>query len=137
MTLPEQAKKMSEKVSYVSGDFKLPDSFQGICPETRETHMKNTIRCFRALRKNDSRDCFCKIVIGTETETETVVYAVEAIAPYVSCVVLQPETLAGNIPGTRPYTQAYIQKLLKLQENLLELADTRIIPQTHRMWGCL
>jgi organic radical activating enzyme len=137
MTLPEQAKKLSEKVTYVSGDFKLPEVVPDICSETQELHMENTIRCFRALRKNDSRDCFCKIVIGRETEYDTVISAAEAISPYISRIVLQPETLAGNMPGTRPFTQAYIQKLLRLQKSLLELTDTRIIPQTHRMWGCL
>lgn len=137
MTLPEQAKKLREKVTYVSGDFKLPDAIPEVYSETWEMHMENTIECFRILRKNNSRDCFCKIVVGTETELETVTSAVEAVAPYVSCIVLQPETPVGNFPGTRNFTQMYIQKILKLQENLLEHIDTRIIPQTHRMWGCL
>ena len=96
MTLPEQARKLTEKVAYVSGDFKLPESLRGIGPEAREAHMENTIECFRLLRKNHSRDCFCKIVVDRNTELETVNPAVEAIAPYVSCVILQPETPIGR-----------------------------------------
>ncbi|MGB9133900.1 MAG: 7-carboxy-7-deazaguanine synthase QueE [Methanosarcina sp.] len=137
MTLPEQARKLSEKVTYVSGDFKLPEAIREICPETRELHVENTIECFRILEKNESRDCFCKIVVGKDTKFETVIQAAEAIAAYVSCIILQPETPIGSAIRTPRFTQASVQKILKLQKSLLELTDTRIIPQTHRMWGCL
>ena len=137
MTLPEQAEKLSEKVTYVAGDFKLPDAIREFCPETREIHMENTIECFKLLRESSSRDCFCKIIVGRSTEFETVMLAAEAIAAYVSCIILQPETPIGSSARTQQSTQSYIQKMLKLQKNLLELKDTRIIPQTHRMWGCL
>jgi 7-carboxy-7-deazaguanine synthase len=143
MTLPEQAKKISEKVKYVAGDFKLPEAILGFCPETSETHVentihvKNTIECFKLLRKNSSRDCFCKLVIGRNTKFETVMLAAEAVADYVSCIILQPETPVGSAARTQQPGQAYVQKMLKLQKSLLELTDTRIIPQTHRMWGCL
>lgn len=137
MTLPEQAKKICEKVAYVAGDFKLPEAVLGFCPETSETHVENTIECFKLLRKNSSRDCFCKIVVGRNTEFEIVMTAAEAVAEYVSCIILQPETPAGSAARTNRPSQEYIQKMLKLQRSLLELTDTRIIPQTHRMWGCL
>lgn len=137
MTLPEHARKLSRKVTYVSGDFKLPEAIRSICPETREAHVENTIECFRLLRKNSSRDCFCKIVINRDTRSETVNLAVEAIAAYVSCVILQPETPIGSEVRNTKFTQASVQNILKLQKNLLEMIDTRIIPQTHRMWGCL
>ncbi|MDM7917562.1 MAG: 7-carboxy-7-deazaguanine synthase QueE [Methanosarcina sp.] len=137
MTLPEQARKLSENIAYVAGDFKLPEAIRGICPETREVHVENTIECFKLLRKNDSRDCFCKIVIGRDTNTDTVIMAAEAIAPYVSCIVLQPETPLGSAVRTPGFMQASVQTIIKLQKTLLELTDTRIIPQTHRMWGCL
>lgn len=137
MTLPEQARKLSGKVTYVSGDFKLPESLRGIRPETREAHMENTIECFRLLRKNSSRDCFCKIVINRDTESETVSLAVEAIAAYVSCVVLQPETPIDSEMRNPRSIQASVQSIMELQKSLLEMIDTRIIPQTHRMWGCL
>jgi 7-carboxy-7-deazaguanine synthase len=137
MTLPEQARKLTEKIIYVSGDFKLPESLRGIEPEAREAHMKNTVECFRLLRKNHSRDCFCKIVVDRNTELETVNPAVEAIAPYVSCVILQPETPIGRDPMSPRSIQASVQRIMELQKNLLEIIDTRVIPQTHRMWGCL
>lgn len=137
MTLPEQARKLTEKVAYVSGDFKLPESLRGIGPEAREAHIENTIECFRLLRENHSRDCFCKIVVDRNTELETVNPAVEAIAPYVSCVILQPETPIGRDPMSPRSIQASVQRIMELQKNLLEMIDTRIIPQTHRMWGCL
>ena len=137
MTLPEQARKLTEKVTYVSGDFKLPESLRGIGLEAREAHMENTIKCFSLLRKTHSRDCFCKIVIDRNTELETVNPAVEAIAPYISCVILQPETPIGrDLMNPKPM-QASVQRIMELQKTLLEIIDTRVIPQTHRMWGCL
>jgi organic radical activating enzyme len=89
------------------------------------------------LRKTNSRDCFCKIVVSRDTKFENVIMAVEAIATYISCLILQPETPIGNVATTQQFTKASIQKILELQKNLLELTDTRIIPQTHRLWGCL
>ena len=140
MTLPEQARKLTEKVAYVSGDFKLPELIRGMGSEARETHMENTVECFRLLRKNQSRDCFCKVVVDSNTELETVTPAVEAIAPYVSCVILQPETPIGrdvtNFQSSQSI-QASVQNIMELQKSLLEIIDTRVIPQTHRMWGCL
>lgn len=137
MTLPEQARKLTEKVTYVSGDFKLPESLRGIGSEAREAHLENTVECFRLLRKNNSRDCFCKIVVDSNTELETVTPAVEAIAPYVSCLILQPETPIGRGVMSSRSIQASVQNIMELQKNLLEIIDTRVIPQTHRMWGCL
>jgi organic radical activating enzyme len=137
MTLPEQARKLRENIAYVSGDFKLPEVIRNIAPETREMHVENTIECFKLLRKSNSRDCFCKIVIGKDTNPDTVNMAAEAIASYVSCIILQPETPLGSAVRTPRFTQASVQTILKLQKTLLELTDTRIIPQTHRMWGCL
>lgn len=137
MTLPEQARKLTEKVAYVSGDFKLPESLRGIGSEAREVHMENTVECFRLLKKNHSRDCFCKIVVDSNTELETVTPAVEAIATYVSCVILQPETPIGRDVMNSRSIQASVQNIMKLQKSLLEIIDTRVIPQTHRMWGCL
>jgi organic radical activating enzyme len=139
MTLPEQAKKLCGKVAYVAGDFKLPEAIRGFCPESSEIHMENTIECFKLLRKNNSRDCFCKIIVGRNTKSENVMLAAETIAAYVSCIILQPETPIGSeaINPQSKFTSASVEKILRLQKKLLELADTRIIPQTHRMWGCL
>jgi 7-carboxy-7-deazaguanine synthase len=137
MTLPEQASKICEKVTYVAGDFKLPESIRGFRPENSEIHVENTIECFKLLRKSRSRDCFCKIIVGMDTKPETVQIAAEAVEAFVSCIILQPETPIGDAPKSRQAVQTYVQKILELQKNLLEFTDTRIIPQTHRMWGCL
>lgn len=137
MTLPEQAKKLCNKVTYVAGDFKLPEAICGACPSGTEAHIENTIECFKLLRKNNTRDCFCKIIVSRNMEFKAVKTAAEAVADYVSCIILQPETPAGGAAINRLPGQAYVQKILELQRNLLELRDTRIIPQTHRMWGCL
>lgn len=135
MTLPDQARKLEKKITYVAGDFKLPEVLGQINQKTRELHIENTIECFKILRKNDSRDCFCKIVVGKDTKAEAVLSASEAISAYVSCVVLQPETCRSEpVPGLEPLQ---VKTLIKLQKKMLELVDTRIIPQTHKIWGCL
>jgi organic radical activating enzyme len=136
MTLPEHAKNICDKVTYVAGDFKLPEAVRRFCPGTLETHVENTIECFKLLRKNNSRDCFCKIIVSRNTNFESVISAVEYVENYVSCVILQPETPTGDAEKGCS-NQAYVRKILELQKNLLEMTDTLIIPQTHRMWGCL
>jgi organic radical activating enzyme len=99
--------------------------------------MENTVECFRLLRKNHSRDCFCKIVVERDMELGAVNRAVETIAPYVSCVILQPETPIGRDLMNPGAIQASVKSIMELQKSLLEIIDTRVIPQTHRMWGCL
>ncbi|WP_048182588.1 7-carboxy-7-deazaguanine synthase QueE [Methanosarcina sp. MTP4] len=139
MTLPEQARKVKDRVAYVAGDFKLPEALGLENPEARETreaHIENTIECFRTLRKSETRDCFCKIVVSRDSDPASVVSAVDAIAGYVSCVILQPETRIES-PEVGINTQSSVRTLIELQSMLLEKIDTRIIPQTHRMWGCL
>ncbi len=165
MTLPEQARKIKDGVTYVAGDFKLPEALglenpqfreTGKNREARETHIENTVECFKILKKSETRDCFCKIVLSGNSDPASVLSAVDAIAEYVSCVILQPETGIGNpeagtnmkSPVTQPSamqpsltqpsaTQSSVKTLIELQSVLLEKIDTRIIPQTHRMWGCL
>lgn len=135
MTLPDQARKLEKKLTYVAGDFKLPEAFEQISQKARELHIENTIECFKVLRKNNSRDCFCKIVVSKDTKTEAVLCASEAISAYVSCVILQPETCRfESVPIPDPLQ---VKALIKLQSAMLETVDTRIIPQTHRIWGCL
>jgi organic radical activating enzyme len=167
MTLPEQARKVKDRVAYVAGDFKLPEAL-GIESQkarvtreakgAREAHIENTVECFKILRKSETRDCFCKIVISGNSDPASVLSAVDAIAEYVSCVILQPETGMASLEAgtdmqspatqssvTQPSTtqlqpsatQPSVRTLIELQSMLLEKIDTRIIPQTHRMWGCL
>ena len=128
MTLPQMARKIKDRISYVAGDVKLTDEFEG---EDFESHLDRTIECFRVLKSTKTRDCFCKIVVTNDTNPDDVFGVVGAISNYISCVVLQPVTQGAT---TKP---ASVQFLMELQKNLLDEIDTRIIPQTHKMWGCL
>jgi organic radical activating enzyme len=126
MTLPRMAKKVKDKVSYVSGDVKLLPSE---LLEDPELHLESTIECFRTLKVTKDRDCFCKIVVTKDTSADDIEGVVGAISGYISSLILQPVTQKEMQP--KPGF------LLKLQESFLNEIDTRIIPQTHKMWGCL
>jgi organic radical activating enzyme len=126
MTLPQMAKKIKDRVSYVAGDVKLMEEFEG---EDFESHLDRTIECFRILKTTNKRDCFCKIVVTTDTVADDVIGIVDTISNYVSSVTLQPVTSSQKTASTK--------FLLDLQESLLDKIETQIIPQTHRMWGCL
>lgn len=126
MTLPDMARKVMDCVSFVSGDVKLTDEFQG---EKLELHIERTIETFRILRKTENRDCFCKIVMTRDVNPALVLDVAASISNYISCIVLQPVTQYELRPDVRT--------LLELQNELLGDIDTLIIPQTHRMWGCL
>ncbi len=126
MTLPNMAKKVKDKVSYVSGDVKLDF---GLPADELDSHFKDTIKCFRALRSTESCDCFCKVVITSNTSMDDLISIIEEIHGFVSCVILQPVT--------QKQLAAKPAFLLDCQHKLLDIVDTRIIPQTHKMWGCL
>jgi organic radical activating enzyme len=117
---------VSDSVDYVAGDVKLLEEFEG---SNFVEHIERTCQCFRTLRSNQQRDCFCKIVVTSSTKTADVMDIVEQISDYISCVVLQPVTQRTRATD--------IQTILSLQESLLESKNTLIIPQTHKMWGCL
>ncbi|WP_094228373.1 7-carboxy-7-deazaguanine synthase QueE [Methanolobus psychrotolerans] len=126
MTLPHMAKKIKNCLSYVSGDVKLlPHSLL----EDPELHLDSTIECFRTLRVTKDRDCFCKIVVTKDTPFDDIEGVVGAISGCISSLILQPVTQKDMQPEPG--------FLLGLQESLLNDVDTRIIPQTHKMWGCL
>jgi 7-carboxy-7-deazaguanine synthase len=126
MTLPHMAKKLKDCLSYVSGDVKLlPHSLL----EDPELHLDRTIECFSTLRVTKDRDCFCKIVVTKDTPVDDIEGVVGAISGYISCLILQPVTQKDMQPEP-----GY---LLDLQDSFLNEIDTRIIPQTHKMWGCL
>lgn len=128
MTMPDTAKKIKHKVSFVSGDIKLINEIG--CDDFK-THIKKTVDSFRILKTTESRDCFCKIVILNNTKPEDVLDIVDDISDYISGVILQPVTQYNDRPS--------IQFLLQLQKRLLDYTgiNTRIIPQTHKMLGCL
>lgn len=126
MTLPDQAKKVKDRVSFVSGDVKLTEEFHG---EKLDTHIERTIETFRVLRKTENRDCFCKVVMTKNTSAADVLNVAGSIGNYISCIILQPVTQYELRPD--------VSTLLELQNELLGDIDTLIIPQTHKMWGCL
>ncbi|MGP8321858.1 MAG: 7-carboxy-7-deazaguanine synthase QueE [Methanosarcinaceae archaeon] len=138
MTLPHKAKNVRDRISYVSGDVKLTNEFEG---EDFELHLDRTIECFRVLKTTKTRDCFCKIVVTNDTDPDDVLGVVGAISRYISCVVLQPVTqgvdIATNVTPVKPVKPMSVHSLMELQKILLDEIDTRIIPQTHKMWGCL
>ncbi|NOZ82543.1 MAG: 7-carboxy-7-deazaguanine synthase QueE [Euryarchaeota archaeon] len=121
MSLPEAALRVRGCVSYVAGDFKLREAVGDAYEELRES----TVRCFRVLRHTRRRYTFCKLVLPREFDAGEVVDAVEEVRGYVRMVVLQP--VWGGMHSA--------EILLGLQERLLELAETRIIPQTHKLLG--
>ncbi len=126
MTMPHLAKKVKDKLSFVSGDVKIipPSSVEDF-----ESHIEKTIECFRILKTTKDRDCFCKIVVTKDTDADDIEGVIGAISGYISCLVLQPVSQKDSLPDP-----GY---LLDLQKNLLDYVDTKIIPQTHKMWGCL
>ncbi len=131
MSLPHMAKKLRDKVSYVAGDVKLLSSspLSTASMDDDSQHIENTIECFRMLKCTKDRECFCKIVVTRDTDPDDVMGVVGAIAGYISCAVLQPVSQKELLPEPG--------LLIGLQERLLDDINTLIIPQTHRMWGCL
>ncbi len=118
MTLPEKAKKL-RFVDYVAGDLKVKES--GI--SDYQTVLENTVKCFRILKNTRKRKTFCKIVLPEKFDEEEILNSAEQIRKYVFGFVLQP------VFGSR------LEKILKLQDKMIELADTRVIPQVHKYLG--
>ncbi|WP_456475775.1 7-carboxy-7-deazaguanine synthase QueE [Candidatus Pyrohabitans sp.] len=126
MTLPEKAEEVKDVLSFVAGDFKVREVLHGM-KKSYEELREATIACFRVLRDSSERYTFCKIVLPSRFDAEEVVSNVEAIKDYIALVVLQP--VWQHSSATAP------QEMLSLQERLLEVIDTRIIPQTHKIIG--
>lgn len=118
MTLPRQARKL-RFVDYVAGDLKVRES--GV--SNYNVVLENTIKCFKILKNSRKRKTFCKIVLPETFDDEEVLNSADAIKQYVFGFVLQP------IFGCK------IDKILKLQDRMIELADTRVIPQMHKYLG--
>ncbi|MCS3923174.1 7-carboxy-7-deazaguanine synthase QueE [Methanosalsum natronophilum] len=126
MTLPENARQISDKIRFVSGDIKMQGDVN--VPEL-SSHIDSTIKCFKELRTTKTRDCFAKVIISKYTETEQIYDIVTEISQYISCIVLQPVT--------SPTDRCDLDVLLQFQNKLLNIIDARIIPQSHKMLGCL
>lgn len=131
MTLPEGAKEVKDVVKYVSGDFKLKPHCD--FKEQYEKYFHDTARSYSILRKTSFRDCFCKMIITNDVENEDVLHALGQINNYISTLILQPVTPAHKIGS-----MVSVEKVQKMQEKAMDLIeDVRVIPQTHKMWGCL
>lgn len=118
MSLPEKAKKL-RFVDFVAGDLKVKES--GI--QNYSEFLENTVNCFRILKNTRKRKTFCKIVLPESFDEEGVINASIQIKDYVFGFVLQP------VFGSK------LEKILKLQDSMMKLADTRVIPQVHKYLG--
>ena len=127
MSMPLMAKKIKNTISFVSGDFKQRCEFKK--DEEFESYKKQAKKCFKILKNTEKRDCFCKIVITKETNYLETYEIIQDISKYISCVILQPATNDEYKPS--------VKALINLQNKLVSDFDTRIIPQTHKLWGCL
>ncbi len=123
MTLPEQAEKIKDKVRFVAGDFKLSFAFENF--DLRE----QTIKTFKILRNTSKRDTFAKFVVAKDVNWEEVYESLDAIKKYISLAVLQPVTPLEKAPP--------LEELMENQRKLMELAEVRIVPQTHKFLKAL
>ena len=121
MTLPNQAKKL-KFVDYVAGDLKIRESGN----PNYETILENTIKSFKIRRNTRRRITFCKIVLPSKFNADEILNSAELIKNYVCCFVLQP------VFGVKIDE---IDEILKLQKRMLDIKDTRLIPQVHKYLG--
>jgi 7-carboxy-7-deazaguanine synthase len=130
MTLPDGAKDVKDVVKIVSGDFKLKSHCD--FKDQYEKYFNATARSFSILRKTSFRDCFCKIIVTPDLSKEDMMHALDQISDCISTLVLQPVTPVGSVAPVPP------QFVLDLQKAAMDVVEeVRVIPQTHRMWGCL
>ncbi|WP_456370447.1 7-carboxy-7-deazaguanine synthase QueE [Geoglobus sp.] len=118
MSLPEEARKLKH-FDIIAGDLKVREALKAGYEDVYE----NTVKSFRILKDSESRVTFAKIVLPERFDVEDVLARAEGIADCVRCFVLQP------VFGSD------VRNILKLQEKMLELADTRVIPQVHKYLG--
>lgn len=128
MTLPEKAREVKEKVSYVAGDFKLNSALKMKREEYQELK-EATIKCFKLLKKSDQRDTFAKIVVSRRTGEQELQESISAIKDYVRLAVLQPVSPLEQAPSPG--------ELLRLQSELSPIVEVRIIPQVHKFLNLL
>ncbi|WP_202320166.1 7-carboxy-7-deazaguanine synthase QueE [Archaeoglobus neptunius] len=118
MTLPEKARKL-RFVDYVAGDLKVRESRV----EGYDEVLEKTVECFKILKNTRNRKTFCKIVLPDDFDEEEIINSALEIKNYVFGFVLQPVFGSG------------VEKILKLQDKMMEFADTRVIPQVHKYLG--
>jgi len=118
MSLPEKAKKL-RFFDFVAGDLKVREARL----KDYEVLLEKTFESFKILRRTRRRRTFCKIVLPSEFDEEEVLNNAIQIREFVECFVLQP------VFGSR------LDNIFKLQKRMIEFADTRIIPQVHKLMG--
>ena len=119
-TLPKELAKIIDLVDIISMDIKLPSV-------TGENHWKDTENFLQIARQ---KDVYVKLVITNGTTADEFNKAVALIANIDNKIplILQPVTPLG---GVEPKTPA---QMLDLQaQGAKDLADVRIIPQTHNI----
>ncbi len=130
MSLPERAKEVADMLRYVAGDFKLKAGYE---LKNYDEYFEDMVECFRVLRATDERDCFCKIVVIDGFDRENLLEGVSKIKDYISMIILQPVTPQEGVKA-KP---APPEKMMEIQKTLSETKETRIMPQSHKMWGVL
>lgn len=130
MSLPERAEEVKDRIRYVAGDFKLKAGYN---LDNYDEYFSDMVECFRVLRNTDERDCFCKIVILEGFDMENLLEGVSKIKDCISMIVLQPVTPQEGVDA-KPVP---VSRMLEIQEHLLDIRDTRIMPQSHKAWGAL
>ncbi len=118
MTLPEKA-KLLKFCDFVAGDLKVRES--GVV--NYDEVLQKIVKCFKILRNTRKRKTFCKIVLPESFDAEEVINSAYEIKDFVLGFVLQP------VFGSR------VDKILKLQKQMIDFADTRVIPQVHKCLG--
>ncbi len=121
MTLPDEAKKIKDIVDFVAGDFKVREALPNF---NYGEIIESTVRCFKILRNRRGRLTFCKIVLPNSFDSDEIITNAESVKDYVECFVLQPVFGHKNI-----------EIVLNLQKKLMDIKDTRVIPQVHKYLG--
>jgi len=124
MSLPKEVKKLRH-MDFVAGDFKVREALM-MDEKDYEELFENTVKCFRILRNKRDRLTFCKFVLPEKFDSGEVINSAESIKDCVCCFVLQP------VFGVKS-----LDAVIKLQKELMDVGDTRIIPQVHKYLGVL
>jgi len=123
-TLPDALADVIEFVDVIAMDVKLP-SATGLAPRYDEHR--------RFLKAASAREAFVKVVFGDDTPDDELLLAAEIVQSVDACLpfVLQPVTGNG---GNAPSRQRIISAAALVAS---VLPNVLVIPQAHKMMGCL
>lgn len=126
-TFPERLEEIIDYLDIVSLDFKLA-SAAGLATDYTEKHLAS-------LEKALLKDVFAKIVFTRETKVTEIIKVSQAIAAIDTQIllVLQPVTPAGSVKY-RPSPEECLS-FQAVAKKYLE--NVRVIPQMHKILGCL